>query len=162
MLKIQGMLEEEQEIAVKRLSKNSSQGHVEFKNEVLFISKLQHRNLVKILGCCIEGDEKLLVYEYMLNKSLDSFIFAFQHYQGNCTRLVYLHRDSRLRIIHRDLKASNILLDQDMNPKISDFGLARSFGGNETQANKQRVVGTYGYMSPEYALDGLFSIVRCI
>ncbi|KAL4597342.1 hypothetical protein ACB092_12G224900 [Castanea dentata] len=158
-----------QDIAVKRLSKNSRQGLEEFKNEVLLIAKLQHKNLVKLLGYCVQGDEKILIYEYMPNKSLDCFIFEqndtllawpkrFDIIIGIVRGLLYLHQDSRLQVIHRDLKASNILLDINLNPKISDFGLARTFVGDESEVKTDRVVGTYGYMSPEYAVDGRFSV----
>ncbi|KAL4597321.1 hypothetical protein ACB092_12G224100 [Castanea dentata] len=158
-----------QDIAVKRLSKNSRQGLEEFKTEVVLIAKLQHKNLAKLLGYCVEGDEKILIYEYMPNKSLDCFIFEqndnllawpkrFDIIIGIVRGLLYLHQDSRLQVIHRDLKASNILLDINLNPKISDFGLARTFVGDESEVKTDRVVGTYGYMSPEYAIDGRFSV----
>ncbi|KAG6525088.1 hypothetical protein ZIOFF_015040 [Zingiber officinale] len=139
-----GSLENGEQIAVKRLSRSSGQGLVELKNEVLLVAKLQHRNLVKLL-------------DPLRRMQLD-LATRFKIIEGVGRGLLYLHEDSRLKIIHRDLKASNILLDADMNPKISDFGLAKIFGGDETQGNTSRIAGTYGYMAPEYALQGIFSI----
>ncbi|KAL0331022.1 UNVERIFIED_CONTAM: G-type lectin S-receptor-like serine/threonine-protein kinase [Sesamum angustifolium] len=165
-----GIAPQGQDIAVKILSRQSGQGLLEFKTELILISGLQHVNLVKLLGFCIHGDDKMLIYDYMPNKSLDFFLFSpstreqldwqqrINIIEGMAQGLLYLHKHSRLKIIHRDLKPSNILLDENMKPKISDFGLARIFKQNVDEANTNRRVGTYGYMAPEYAMQGIFSV----
>ncbi|OEL30997.1 Cysteine-rich receptor-like protein kinase 19 [Dichanthelium oligosanthes] len=167
-----GVLPDGDEIAVKRLSQNSTQGVEELKNELALVAKLKHKNLVRLVGVCLEQHERLLVYEFVPNGSLDLILFdtenekreqldwgqRYRIINGIARGLQYLHEDSQLKVVHRDLKASNILLDENMKPKISDFGLARIFGRDQTQAVTSRVVGTYGYMAPEYLMRGNYSV----
>ncbi|KAJ9135978.1 hypothetical protein P3X46_033096 [Hevea brasiliensis] len=153
-------------IAVKQLSSKSRQGNREFVTEIGMISGLQHPNLVKLYGCCIEGNQLLLVYEYMENNSLAYALFGSETSSlmldwatrqkicvGIARGLAFLHEESALRIVHRDIKATNVLLDKDLNAKISDFGLAKLCEEENTHIST-RIAGTIGYMAPEYALWG--------
>ncbi|XP_031249199.1 probable LRR receptor-like serine/threonine-protein kinase At1g56140 [Pistacia vera] len=159
-----GTLSDGRVIAVKQLSLGSHQGKKQFVNEIAAITSVQHRNLVKLHGCCIEGTRLLLVYEYLENKSLDQVLFGrrglhlnwptrFNICLGTARGLAYLHEDSRPKIVHRDVKASNILLDAELCPKISDFGLAKLYDDRKTHIST-RVAGTIGYLAPEYAMRG--------
>lgn len=174
----QGVLADGGQIAVKKLSLSSRQGVLEFTNEVSILLKVQHRNLVSLLGCCVEGDDKMLIYELLPNRSLDLILFGtltlldrsilifesrlilerlytdkkksftlhwskrLEIITGIVKGLLYLHEESPVKIIHRDIKASNILLDGNMNPKISDFGMARLFEDDDTHVNTFRISGT--------------------
>ncbi|MBA0866272.1 hypothetical protein Goshw_019541 [Gossypium schwendimanii] len=161
-----GVLSDGMVIAVKQLSSKSKQGNREFVNEIGMISALQHPNLVKLYGCCIEGNQLLLIYEYLENNSLARALFGRDEHRltldwstrkkiclGIARGLAYLHEESRLKIVHRDIKATNVLLDKDLNAKISDFGLAKLDEEENTHIST-RIAGTIGYMAPEYAMRG--------
>ncbi|CAL0303724.1 unnamed protein product [Lupinus luteus] len=165
-----GILSDGTVVAVKQLSSKSRQGNREFVNEIGMISALKHPNLVKLHGFCVEEDQLLLIYEYMENNSLAHTLFVTKadpekrHLRldwktrqricvGIAKGLAYLHEESRLKIVHRDIKATNVLLDKDLNPKISDFGLAKLNEEDKTHIDT-RIAGTYGYMAPEYAMHG--------
>ncbi|XP_058100932.1 probable LRR receptor-like serine/threonine-protein kinase At1g53440 isoform X1 [Magnolia sinica] len=161
-----GTLSDGSRVAVKQLSSRSKQGNREFINEIGMISALQHPNLVKLFGCCVEGNQLLVIYEYMENNSLARALFGREEHKLNLdwpTRhkislgiargLFHLHEESRLKIVHRDIKATNVLLDKDLNAKISDFGLAKLDEQENTHIST-RIAGTIGYMAPEYAMRG--------
>ncbi|XP_021802642.1 probable LRR receptor-like serine/threonine-protein kinase At1g56130 isoform X1 [Prunus avium] len=159
-----GTLSDGRVVAVKQLSVASHQGKSQFVTEIATISAVQHRNLVKLYGCCIEGSHRILVYEYLENKSLDQALFGrndlhldwptrFNILLGTARGLAYLHEESKPRIVHRDVKASNILLDAELSPKISDFGWAKLYDDKKTHLST-RVAGTIGYLAPEYAMSG--------
>lgn len=166
-----GRLEDGREIAVKMLSRSSNQGKKEFTNEARLLAKVQHRNVVNLLGYCVHGSENLLVYEYIVNQSIDKILFnadvdkrkdfnwkrRYDVILGVARGLLYLHEDSHSVIIHRDIKASNILLDDKWTPKIADFGMARLYPEDQTHVNT-RVAGTNGYMAPEYVMHGQLSV----
>ncbi|XBI49937.1 hypothetical protein VPH35_113418 [Triticum aestivum] len=168
-----GRLPHDQDIAVKRLSLNSVQGFREFMNEIKLIASLQHKNLVRLLGCCIKSKERILVYEYMPNGSLEEFIFgpgakrSWPDYlemecrhiiEGIAEGLLYIHDYAHECIVHKDMKPrGNILLDHEMNPKISDFGIARICLSNVTESNTTTAIGTMGYIAPEYCFQNVYS-----
>ncbi|PUZ48909.1 hypothetical protein GQ55_7G283500 [Panicum hallii var. hallii] len=159
-----GNLTDGRVVAVKQLSETSHQGKTQFATEIETISRVQHRNLVKLYGCCLEGNKPLLVYEYLENGSLDKALFGsgglnldwstrFEICLGIARGLAYLHEESSIRVVHRDIKASNVLLDANLNPKISDFGLAKLYDDKKTHVST-KVAGTFGYLAPEYAMRG--------
>uniref|UniRef100_A0A8R7RD86 non-specific serine/threonine protein kinase n=2 Tax=Triticum urartu TaxID=4572 RepID=A0A8R7RD86_TRIUA len=159
-----GKLSDGRVVAVKQLSESSNQGKLQFATEIETISRVQHRNLVKLYGCCLESKTPLLVYECLENGSLDHALFGkgglnldwprrFEICLGIARGIAYLHEESSVRIVHRDIKASNVLLDADLNPKISDFGLAKLYDDKKTHVST-KVAGTFGYLAPEYAMRG--------
>ncbi|CAN1276815.1 Cold-responsive protein kinase 1 [Linum perenne] len=163
-----GTLRDGTQVAIKSLSAESKQGTNEFKAEIKMISNVRHPNLVELVGCCVEANHRILVYEYLENNSLATALLgrypAGKHIPmdwptraaiclGTATGIAFLHEESEPSIVHRDIKASNILLAANLQPKIGDFGLAKLFPDNVTHVST-RVAGTLGYLAPEYAQLG--------
>ncbi|KAF3320100.1 cysteine-rich receptor-like protein kinase 10 [Carex littledalei] len=158
-----GVLENGEEIAVKRVSRSAHNGNEQLKNELNLLARLKHKNLVKLMGFCIQQQEIILCFEFMPNHSLDLLLFGIileeevelnweqrsRLIQGISSGLLYLHEDYGHTIIHRDVKPANILLDKDMVPKISDFGISRLFEEDRSFFTTSTIGGTRGYMSPE-------------
>ncbi|XP_027065954.1 cold-responsive protein kinase 1-like isoform X2 [Coffea arabica] len=164
-----GVLRDGTQVAIKCLSADSKQGTTEFLTEINMISNIRHPNLVQLIGCGIEGSYRILVYEYMENNSLASSLLSSKVKRlemdwskranicrGTASGLAFLHEEADPSIVHRDIKASNVLLDENLHPKIGDFGLAKLFPDNVTHVST-RVAGTVGYLAPEYALLGQLS-----
>ncbi|GFQ06662.1 proline-rich receptor-like protein kinase perk5 [Phtheirospermum japonicum] len=159
-----GVLPDKREVAVKSLKTGSGQGEREFQAEVEIISRVHHRHLVSLVGYCIANEQRLLVYEYVANKTLEfhlhgkgqpvmAWSFRLKIAVGSAKGLAYLHEDCHPRIIHRDIKAANILLDNNFEAMVADFGLAKLTSDNYTHVST-RVMGTFGYLAPEYASSG--------
>lgn len=164
-----GVLRDGTCVAIKCLSAESKQGTKEFLTEIDMISNIQHPNLVQLIGCCVESGNRMLIYEYLENNSLASSLLGSKGKRvalnwpqrvaiciGTASGLAFLHEEASPPIVHRDIKASNILIDDNLHPKIGDFGLAKLFPENATHLST-RVAGTIGYLAPEYALFGQFT-----
>ncbi|CAI9266326.1 unnamed protein product [Lactuca saligna] len=165
-----GILNNGTQIAVKSLSAESKQGVREFLAEINAMSNVRHRNLVELIGCCVEGSHRILVYEFLENNSLDSALLGKKMHIaeldwkrrseiciGTARGLAYLHEELEPHIVHRDIKASNILLDKHFTPKIGDFGLAKLFPDTITHIST-KIAGTTGYLAPEYVLGGQLTL----
>ncbi|KAL5998391.1 hypothetical protein ACLOJK_009331 [Asimina triloba] len=148
-----GKLRDGSVVAVKVLSAESRQGDREFVAEIAALSHVRHKNLVDLRGCCIQASSRILVYDYMPGNSLSQTLLGMRIAFGVAHGLAYLHDQIRPHVVHRDIKAGNILLDHDLTAKISDFGLAKLFTDNITHMST-RVAGTIGYLAPEYAVSG--------
>lgn len=165
-----GNLKDGTQVAIKTLSAESKQGVSEFLTEINTISNVKHRNLVELIGCCVEGTHRIIVYEFLENNSLDHALLGKKRYAaeldwkrrsgiciGTARGLAYLHEEVEPHIVHRDIKASNILLDKDFEPKIGDFGLAKLFPDSITHIST-KLAGTTGYLAPEYVLGGQLTL----